>query len=328
MLRDEVLTILKQQEKDLSGEEISRRLGVTRMAVSNAVKALRKEGYVIDSATNRGYRLQECPDNLSSGDLFAHLTEERQQTVRCFDRIDSTNSYLKREAVNGGPNGLVAVANEQTAGRGRSGRSFFSAANCGIYLSILFRPHCEPQKTMTLTAHAAVAVCEALERACGVKTEIKWTNDVVLNGKKLCGILTEITLECESGLVDSVVIGIGINVNYRREDFPEALHDIAGSIFSETGTRVDRAKLTAEMIKALDRMHEAWEQNPKAYLDAYRARCSTTGKEVRVLRGDSVRDAFALEITDEFALRVRYNDGTEEILNSGEVSVRGLYGYQ
>ena len=328
MLRDEVLMILKQQESDLSGEEISRRLGVTRMAVSNAVKALRKEGYVIDSATNRGYRLRKSPNKLSAGDLFAHLPVSRQSTVRCFDLIDSTNSYLKREAVNGGRNGLVAVANEQTAGRGRSGRSFFSAADCGIYLSILLRPHCEPQKTMTLTAHAAAAVCEAIERACGVETEIKWTNDVVLNGKKLCGILTEITLEGESGLVDSVVIGIGLNVNYKREDFPEALRNIAGSLFSETGLRADRAKLAAEIILALDRMREAWNQNPKAYLDAYRKRCSTTGKEVRVLHGESVRDAFALEITDDFALRVRYDDGAEEILNSGEVSVRGLYGYQ
>ena len=328
MLRDEVLMILKQQESDLSGEVISRRLGVTRMAVSNAVKALRKEGYVIDSATNRGYRLRQSPDKLSAGDLFAHLPVSRQSTVRCFDLIDSTNSYLKREAVNGAPNGLVAVANEQTAGRGRAGRPFFSAADCGIYLSILLRPHCAPQKTMTLTAHAAVAVCEAISHTCGVETEIKWTNDVVLNGRKLCGILTEITLEGESGLVDSVVIGIGVNVNYKPNDFPEELRTVAGSIFSETGVCVDRARLAAEMILALDRMSEAWEQDPRAYLEAYRNRCSTTGKEVRVIRGDTVRDAFALEITDDFALRVRYDDGTEEVLNSGEVSVRGLYGYQ
>ncbi len=328
MLRDEVLTILKQQDADLSGEEISRRLGVTRMAVSNAVKALRREGYVIDSATNRGYRLLESPDKLSAGDLYAHLPKSRQASVRCFDLIDSTNSYLKREAVNGAPNGLVAVANEQTAGRGRSGRQFFSAADCGIYLSVLLRPHCEPQKTMTLTAHAAVAVCEAISRACGVETEIKWTNDVILNGRKLCGILTEITLEGETGLVDSVVIGIGVNVNYRPDDFPEELRTVAGSIFSETGVRADRARLAAELILALDRMSVAWEQDPRAYLDAYRYRCTTTGKEVRVIRGSTVRDAFALEITDDFALRVRYTDGAEEILNSGEVSVRGLYGYQ
>ena len=328
MLRDEVLRILKQQDANLSGEEISRRLGVSRMAVSNTVKALRKEGYVIDSATNRGYRLQRSPDRLSAGDLFAHLPESRQRTVRCFELIDSTNSYLKREAASGAPSGLVAVANEQTAGRGRSGRSFFSAADCGIYLSLLIRPHCEPQKTMTLTAHAAVAVCEAISSTCGVEAEIKWTNDIVLNGRKLCGILTEITLEGETGLVDSVVIGIGVNANYKADDFPEDLRSVAGSIFSETGVRVDRARLAAEIILALDRMSEAWAQKAGAYLDTYRKLCSTTGKEVRVIHGDTVRNAFALEITDDYALRVRYEDGTEAVLNSGEVSVRGLYGYQ
>ena len=328
MLRDEVLMILKQQESDISGEEISRRLGVTRMAVSNAVKALRGDGYVIDSATNRGYRLRKSADKLSEGELFSYLPESRQSTVKCFDLIDSTNSYLKREAVNNAPCGLCAVANEQTAGRGRSGRSFYSAADCGIYLSVLYRPHCAPQRTMTLTAHAAVAVCDAILRACCVDTEIKWTNDVVLNGKKLCGILTEITLEGETGMVDSVVIGIGVNVNYSHEDFPEEIRDVAGSVFSESGVKANRAKLAAELIMSLDRMIEAWELDPRAYLEAYRSRCTTVGKEVRVLRGDTARNAIAMDVTDDFALHVRYEDQTEEILNSGEVSVRGLYGYQ
>lgn len=328
MLRDEVLTILKQQEGHISGEEISRRLGVTRMAVSNAVKSLRREGYVIDSATNRGYCLRASADKLSEGELFAYLPQARQHTVRCFDLIDSTNSYLKREAMNGAPNGLCAVANEQTAGRGRSGRRFFSAADCGVYLSVLYRPHCTPQRTMTLTAHAAVAVCEAISRACGVESEIKWTNDVLLNGKKICGILTEITLEGETGMVDSVVIGIGVNVNYETEDFPEEIRETAGSVFSETGIRADRAKLAAELILALDRMADAWEQDPRAYLNAYRSRCTTIGKDVRVLRGDEVRNAFAIGVTDDFALHVRYEDGPEDILNSGEVSVRGMHGYQ
>ncbi len=328
MLRDEVLSILRQQTGDLSGEEISRRLGVTRMAVSNAVKTLREEGYVIDSATNRGYRLRKSADKLTAGDLFAFLPAERQALVRCFDQIDSTNSYLKREAANGAPNGLCAVANEQTAGRGRSGRSFFSAADCGIYLSMLLRPHCIPQRTMTLTAHAAVAVCEAVSRACGVETEIKWTNDVVLHGRKLCGILTEITLEGETGLADSVVIGIGINVNYSPEDFPEEIRPVAGSIYSETGVRADRARLAAELILAMDRMAAAWAADSRSYLAAYRERCTTVQKDIRVLRANAARNAYAIEITDDFALRVRYEDGTEEELNSGEVSVRGLDGYQ
>ena len=328
MLRDEVLTILKSQEDYLSGSEISRRLGVTRMAVSNAVKALRADGYEIDAVTNRGYRLQKSVDQLSPGEIYAHLPAARRETVRCFAQIDSTNSYLKREAVAGAPNGLCAVANEQTAGRGRSGRSFFSAADCGVYLSILLRPYCPPENAMTLTAHTAVDMCRAIRRACGAEAGIKWTNDIVLNARKLCGILTEITLEAETGLIDSVVIGIGVNVNYTPEDFPPELRDVAGSIFSETGVKADRAKLAAEIILALDEMSEAWSRDPKAYLEDYRALCVTTGKEVRVLRGDAARNAFALEITDDFALRVRYEDGTEENLNSGEVSVRGLFGYQ
>lgn len=328
MLRDDVLMILKSQDGDLSGAEISRRLGVSRMAVSNAVKALREDGYVIDSATNRGYRLRKSADRLSAGELYAHLPPARRETVRCLDVVSSTNAYLKREAASGAPDGLCVVANEQTAGRGRSGRSFYSAADCGVYLSVLLRSHCPPEDAMTLTAHTAVAVCRAIGRACGVKPQIKWTNDIVLNGRKLCGILTELTLEGESGLIDSIVIGIGTNVNYTAEDFPPELQDIAGSIFSETGVRADRARLAAEIILALDEMTEAWSADPRAYLEEYRSLCVTTGREVRVFRGDCARNAFALEITDDFALRVRYEDGTEEDLNSGEVSVRGLLGYQ
>lgn len=328
MLQDEVLIMLKQQDGDLSGEEISRRLGVSRMAVSNAVKSLRNQGYEIDSATNRGYRLRKCADKLTAGEIFAYLPPERQGLVRCFDLLDSTNSYLRREAMMGAPHGLCVIADSQTAGRGRSGRSFYSAADRGVYLSMLLRPHCAPQCAMTLTAHTAVAVCDAIECTCGVETEIKWTNDILLHARKLCGILTEISMEGESGLIDSVVIGIGVNANHTMEDFPVELRDTAGSIRMETGKLVDRALLAAEMILALDRMAEAWSLDSHAYLNAYRQRCMTPGKEVRVLRGDSVRHAFALSVTDDFALRVRYEDGTEEDLNSGEVSVRGMDGYQ
>lgn len=328
MLKDEVLTILKSQSGFLSGAEISRLLGVSRMAVSNAVKTLRAEGYGIESVTNRGYRLTAGADRLTAGEIYAFLPAERRETVRCFASVDSTSSFLKREALGGAPSGLCAVADEQTAGRGRSGRSFVSAPNCGVYLSMLLRPHCTPERAMTLTAHAAVAVCRALERTAGVHPGIKWTNDIVLNGRKLCGILTEITMEGETGLIDSVVIGIGVNVNNAPEDFPPELREIAGSILSETGKRTDRAALAAALVLALDEMAAAWTDDCRAYLPDYRARCVTTGREVRILRGESERPAFALSITDDFALCVRYEDGTEECLNSGEVSVRGLFGYQ
>ncbi len=327
MLRDDVLMILCTHEGYFSGAEISRRLGVTRMAVSNAVRALRDDGYEIDAVTNRGYCLRGTPGRLTQGEVCAFLPEQRRALVRCFDSIDSTNSYLKREAMQGAPHGLCAVANEQTAGRGRSGRDFRSAADCGIYLSLLLRPRCAPMEAATLTSHAAVAVCQAIDRVCGCETGIKWTNDILLNERKICGTLTELTLEGETAALDSVVIGIGVNVNNRMMDFPLELREKAGSIFSETGQTVNRAKLTAAMIEALDAMYAAWEHDRFAYLQQYRDRCLTVGREVRVLRGDHVRDALAQSVAEDFGLRVRYADGTEETLNAGEVTVRGKNGY-
>ena len=271
MLRDAVLTILKERGDYVSGAEISRALDVTRMAVSNTVRALREEGYVIDAATNRGYCLRASADRLTAGDVFPYLPEARRETVRCFDAIDSTNTYLKREAMRGVADGLCAIANEQTEGRGRVGRPFLSAPNCGVYLSMLLRPDCAPAEATALTAHTAVAVCRALERACGVQAGVKWTNDIVLGTHKICGILTELSVEGESGALDSVVIGVGVNAN--NADFPPELRDVAGSVYLETGARVDRARLAAELVLALDAMYDAWRRDPRAYLEAYRALC-------------------------------------------------------
>ena len=179
---------------------------------------------------------------------------------------------------------------------------------------------------MTVTAHVAVAVCRALER-CGVQPGIKWTNDLVLGTKKICGILTELTVEAESGTVDSIVAGIGVNVRQRPEDFPEELRAIAGSVYSETGLELFRARLAAEMVRALDEMYLDWQRDPRAYLSDYRARCVTVGCPVRVVRGEDVRTGFAEAVDDDFALVVRWEDGTRETVTGGDVSVRGLFGY-
>ena len=315
MLRDAVLTILKERGGYVSGAEISRELHVTRMAVSNAVRALRDEGYEIDAVTNRGYLLRESADRLTAGDVYPDLPPERRELVRCLESVDSTNTYLKREAMAGAADGLCAVANEQTAGRGRSGRSFASA------------PDCAPADAVTLTAHTAVAVCRALEDACGVRAGIKWTNDIVLGTHKICGILTEMSVEGESGALEYVVAGIGVNANNAPEDFPTELRQIAGSVFSETGVRVDRGKLAAALVRAMDEMYAAWQRDHRVYLEAYRARCVTTGREVRLLRDGRERRAYAEAVTDDFGLLVRYDDGTREEITSGEVSVRGLFGY-
>ena len=180
---------------------------------------------------------------------------------------------------------------------------------------------------MPLTGLIAVAMSRAVDRVGGTNVQIKWTNDLVLGTKKLCGILTELTVEAETGTVDSIVAGIGVNVRQRPEDFPPELRTIAGSVRSETGLEISRARLAAEMVRALDQMYLDWQRDPRAYLDDYRVRCVTVGRPVRVVRGEDVRTGFAEAVDDDFALVVRWPDGTRETVTGGDVSVRGLFGY-
>lgn len=329
MSKEQILSILKQNAGQyVSGEEISRTLGITRAAVSKAVAALRKEGYVVTSATNRGYCLEESPDRLTEGTVRPWLhTERLGKNLLCLDCIDSTNNYLKRLALEGAPDGTVAVADEQTAGRGRLGRSFQSPRGCGLYLSALLRPRLEPAAVTDFTAWAAVAVCDGIEAACGVRPRIKWTNDIVLGGKKLVGILTEMGLESESNALEYLVPGIGINVNQRPEDFQPEIRDIATSLAIELGHPVRRSELAAQVILALDRMYAEFPQKKQKYLDKYRADCLTPGNQVQLITPASRREARALDIDDDFRLVVELPDGTREALSAGEVSVRGMYGY-
>lgn len=330
MSKEQILAILKQNAGSYcSGEIIRQQLGISRAAVSKAVSALRQEGYVISAITNRGYCLEESPDRLTEGTIRPWLHSTVLGTgarLICLDSIDSTNNYLKRLAVEGALDGTVAVADQQTAGRGRLGRSFQSPPGTGIYISFLLRPDLLPNRAMNLTACTAVAVCDAVERACGMRPQIKWTNDVLMNKRKLCGILTEMSVEGETGSLQYIVVGIGVNVNQNLEDFPPELQNIAGSVAMATGEKMDRGRLTAELINAMDEMYAAW-QTGHWDVDRYRADCATIGREVRVIRGSCERNAFAETVDDDFALVVRYEDGTRETVFSGEVSVRGLEGY-
>lgn len=244
----------------------------------------------------------------------------------CFASIDSTNAYLKRIAADGAPDGTVAVAAEQTAGRGRRGRSFQSAADKGVYLSVLLRPGLRAEELMPLTGLCAAAMCDAVEHVCAVRPQIKWTNDLVLSGRKLCGILTELGME--SGALSYVIIGIGINVSQRAEDFAGEVADIATSLERELGAPVSKNALAAAMIDALDTLYQALLRGETAdYLACYRRDCVTIGKEVRLLWQDAHEKVQAMDVDDAFGLVVRRADGTVETIRTGEVSVRGLYGY-
>ena len=251
------------------------------------------------------------------------------RTLVCLAEVDSTNLRARQLAAEGAADGTVVVADRQTAGRGRLGRSFQSPGGQGIYLTALLRPDLPPERLSPVTAMAGVAVCRAVERLCGVSPGLKWPNDPVLDGKKLCGILTELSLEGETARVQELVLGIGINVSQRPEDFTPEVREIATSLVQALGHAVSRPALAAEIIREVDRLCAALaagETGP--YLAEYRRRCVNLGRTVRLLRPDGGGEtAEALDIDEEFGLVVRRPDGAVKTVRSGEVSVRGLYGY-
>ena len=247
--------------------------------------------------------------------------------VYLFSEVDSTNTRLKEMAKVGSPAGTVLVADRQTGGRGRLGRSFLSPGGVGVYLSALIRPDCAPTELMHLTCAVAVAMCDAVENAFGFRPGIKWTNDLVVGNKKLGGILTELGLDPKTGRVDYAILGIGINCGQTAEDFDESIRDMAISARMVLGRDADRNRLIAEMVLTLERMDRTLLVSPDAMLGRYRRDCITLGKWVSILRGDEVRHALALDIDAEGGLIVRYDSGEIGTVTSGEVSVRGLYGY-
>ena len=238
----------------------------------------------------------------------------------------STNDLLKAMAEEGAREGTVLVAGEQTRGKGRLGRSFTSAAGKGIYLSALLRPELVPETLLPLTGFTAEAMVRAVSRVTGAQAQIKWVNDLLLNGRKLCGILTESAFS--EGRLAYVVVGIGLNVNYDRADFPPELQDLAGSLKTELGRPFPLAPLAAAMIEELDALYAALLSGDTApYLAAYRDHCLTLHKDVLLLKNGVTVPAHALDVDEALGLLVRYPDGTQAHIRSGEASVRGLTGY-
>ena len=310
----------------LSGQELSRDLGISRAAVWKAVEVLRRQGYDIEARTGRGYRLVGAPDLLTQETVERYLIRPRDN-FRVLSETDSTNSACRRLALEGAPDGTVVLADCQTAGRGRRGRSFQSPAGKGLFFSILWRPDCAPEQLLPLTALSAVAVCRAIRQVCGAQAQIKWPNDLVLSGRKLAGILTEMALEGESGHVSHVVVGIGVNVHQRLTDFDGEVAQIATSLDLALGGSVCRAQLAAALLEEMDILRREVLFVPEKWLAEYRAACLNIGKTVQLIWGEEREPAQALAVDDRYGLVVRHRDGRVETLRSGEVSVRGLYGY-
>ncbi len=246
--------------------------------------------------------------------------------IHWFDSIDSTNTRAKQLAAQGAPHGTVLIADSQTGGRGRMGRSFHSPGGSGIYLSVILRPGCHASKLMHLTCATGVAMCNAVESACGIRPGIKWTNDLVFGKRKLGGILTELSLDAK-GNADFAVVGIGINCSQKAEDFPEEIRSIATSLLLETGNAVSRSCVIAGMLVQLEGMSRKLLDEKEQLMARYRRDCITVGQEISLVCADAVRHGTAVGVDSEGALLVRFPDGHTEAVSSGEVSVRGMYGY-
>ena len=322
MSKGDVLALLREDEY-ISGEEISRKLGVSRAAVWKAVKALRGEGCHIDSVPNRGYCLRR------SGRLNPPLLRERAApwSVIVPEQVDSTNNVAKQLGAQGAPHGTVVVTERQTGGRGRLGRRFASPPG-GVYLSVLLRPGAEVRSLLHLTAMAAVAVRRAIADCCDLKPDIKWMNDLLWQKKKLCGILTELSCEADTGRLEYAVVGIGVNCNTRLSDLPEEVRPMATSLALATEREIDPNAMALALIRRLQEMSAALLGDRAAWMQEYRRACITVGKQVLLVRGTERRSALALDVDGEGGLVVRYEDGSTGTVNSGEVSVRGIYGYQ
>lgn len=322
-LKEKVLLLLKTREGEfLSGQELAEQLEVTRAGIWKAIKALQEEGYPIEAITNRGYVLQSMPDILSVVGIKQELLKENQYLhVEVEKQIDSTNIRLKQMVTEGEHRDMVLLAEEQTQGRGRFGRAFFSPYGTGLYMSFLLHPQLQYREGELLTISAAVAVAKAIEKISGEEAQIKWVNDIWMRGRKIAGILTEASTSLESGQLEYAIIGIGINVTEPAQGFPEELKDIAHSVFPKAIKKENlRNQLAGEIINQFMSYYRKIRE--REFLEEYKKRSFVVGKDISVLRMGQQRNAKALEVDDQCHLKVQYEDGTIEYLSSGEVSIR------
>ena len=325
-MKGEILKLLKETDGYVSGQELCRRFGVSRTAVWKVINQLKEEGYEIEAVRNRGYALKGAGDVLSEAELLSCLkTEWAGGRTVYFDATDSTNAQAKRLAEAHAPHGTLVVSDRQDGGKGRRGRSWASPSGVGIWMSLILRPEIAPSSASMLTLAAALAVREGIREETGLSPLIKWPNDLVLNGMKICGILTEMSTELME--IQYVITGIGINVNQR--EFPPEIRDTATSLSLEAGRSFRRSSLIAAILKAFEKDYAAFLKTGdlSLLLEEYNACLVNRGKEVCILDPSGEYRAVAEGIDGSGSLLVTLSDGTRREIISGEVSVRGIYGY-
>jgi BirA family biotin operon repressor/biotin-[acetyl-CoA-carboxylase] ligase len=354
--KNEILRALRECRGSVSGQELSEQLGISRTAVWKHIRALQEEGYAIEAASKKGYRLVGVPDTIAAREVGSRLNTKRMgKTIYYFETIDSTNQYAKRIAEGEGSpgrgkggmrpahdgmadafsagdtaqalarDGTLIIADEQTAGKGRSGRHWVTPPKEAVAFSLILRPGLAPERISMVTLVMGLAVADAFRSLYGIDAGIKWPNDIVAKGKKLCGILTE--MSAEIGEVHYIVIGVGINANLTA--FPEEIRSIATSLKLETGKDINRAELIAKVMENFERLYEVFEKSGslKELKGAYQAVCMNVDRPVRVLDPKGAYTGTARGIDDEGNLIVETGEGACRKVSSGEVSVRGIYGY-
>lgn len=309
-LKQDILTELKAANGFVSGQELASRFSKSRAAVWKAIKSLQKDGYVIDAVTNRGYRLSDENDLLSAEIIKSRLG--CKINVYYYNSIDSTNTEAKRKISAGDLSEMLLVADEQTQGRGRQGKAFYSPPLTGIYMTLVIHPDISLRNAVTATTAAAVAVCRAIETLTELKPQIKWVNDVYLNGRKICGILTEAVSDFETGTVSSIIIGIGMNI--KTVSFPSDIEN-AGSL----GADIRRADLIAEITNELMKITLG---DYKGFIDYYRSHSLILGKKINYIEDGKITAATAIAIDEKGGLTVKKENGEVLTLRSGEISVR------
>lgn len=325
-MRNKILELLKESEDFVSGESISKKFGVTRAAIWKAINSLKDDGYEIESIPRKGYKLVSSPDILTYEEIKEYLdTRFIGNKIYYYDSIDSTNKMAKDIAFVE-KEGVIVVAEEQTKGRGRLGRTWESPKKKGIYFSVILKPQMTPMKVAKLTLIGAAAVCLSLKEM-GIESKIKWPNDIVINGKKVCGILTE--MNSELNMINYVIIGIGVNVNLEESEIPEDIKHKATSLKIEAKNRIDRKKLLGTILSKFEELYIPFrdEENISRTIEICRNSSAVIGKEIKVMNGSTYKLGRALDINEAGELIVEFEDGNIENVFSGEISIRGVEGY-
>lgn len=322
-MKDKILYLLKHSDDEfISGEKISEQLGITRAGIWKYIKALKEEGYVIESFTKKGYKLTSSPDILTYDEICDNLnTSFLGRNLVYYNTIDSTNNVAKELAAKGAIDGTVIVSEEQTGGRGRLGRQFISPKFKGVWTSFILRPAIEPMKATNLTQITAAAVFLTLKEL-GFDPLIKWPNDIILDGKKVCGILTE--LNCELNEINYLIVGTGINANLDLTDFPEELRTIATSLKISSGKDVSRKLLLSAFINNFEKLYSDFlnTDNSSFALDICKKHSAIIGRDIKIIKRGESLDAKAIDITKDGNLVVEYPNKEIATVLSGEVSVR------